>query len=116
MRLVMGDDCCTAERVPIACSLDAGALRDREREVRALARRALVHREQTASGAVLVFRETSGEIEAAVRELVRREKECCPFFDFVVDAREGTIRLAIDAPVEARAFVDALLDAAEPER
>jgi hypothetical protein len=107
----MADEGCIPRRAPIACSLGTAELRDRQLELRDLAARALIRCERTAGGAVLLFRETSGEVEFAVRDLARRESECCPFFDFVIESTAETVRLEVDAPEEARSFVDALVAA-----
>jgi hypothetical protein len=98
-----------ANGVPIACSLGAGELRERQTEMRALAARALVGSERTAAGAVLRFRASSPEVDAAVRDLARREKECCPFFEFAIEATAETVRLEVSAPAEAGPVLDALI-------
>src|SRR5262249_7854279 len=82
---------------PIACSLDPGELRDRQSEIRALAARALAGSERTETGAVLRFR-ANPEVEAAVRELARRERACCPFFELTIEATPEVVTLHVSAP------------------
>jgi hypothetical protein len=98
-------------QVPIACSLDASELVDRTNGFRALAAKHLVRSTRTPSGATLEFRESAGAVEAAVTELVRAEKACCPFFEFALTSQDGLVRLEIAAPPEAGAFVDGILEA-----
>ena len=64
---------------PIACSLSAAGQRARRDEAAALIARSLVAREAMQDGVRLRFR---SDAEPELRELVRRESECCPFFGF----------------------------------
>lgn len=96
--------------IPIACSLDAADLADRTGEVRRLAARALVGRERMPEGQVLRFRD-SGGIEAELRDVIAREKACCPFFEFALERRDGELRLEVRAPEAARPLIDSLFTA-----
>lgn len=95
---------------PVACRLDAGGQGARREEASALMSRALMDRERTAHGVRLRF-STTGGAEEAVRDLVRREQECCPFFRFTL-ARDGDhLLLDAEAPPEARELLDGLFGA-----
>jgi hypothetical protein len=96
---------------PIACSLDASQLEDRKESFGTLAAKYLVRTARSEHGASLYFRDSDGTVEAAVRELARAEKACCPFFEFSVTRDAGVVRLEISAPAEAQAFVDAIVAA-----
>ena len=91
----------------LACSLTGEEMRERAAEARALAGRALMGREPTAEGLRLRFRESPG-VEEAVRSFVRREKQCCPFFDFELRRAGDGLELAVAAPPEARGLLDSL--------
>lgn len=56
---------------------------------------------------VLVFR-GSDELRGAVRDLVRREKECCPFFEFALSERGEELTVVARAPAEARELLEDL--------
>ena len=45
---------------------------------------------------------------AQVRELVRREKKCCPFLDFATQDGKDAVIIVIEAPHDAGAATDAL--------
>jgi hypothetical protein len=92
--------------LPPACSLTPGQAADRAAELRALARRALESRELGDDGLRLVFRAEPGTA-SAVRDLARRERECCPFLDLRVEEADGRVTLAIGAAPEDRAALDA---------
>lgn len=91
---------------PIACSLSGGALADRQAEWDALARDVLLGCERAREGVWLSYREEPGT-RARLEDLVRREMECCPFFDFSVESREAMLVLRVSAPEAA------ILDAVE---
>lgn len=92
------DPCADA---PIACSLDAGSLADRVAEWRALVATSVVEvgAEPTAVHLVL---DPSGTALVAAVELAQREKQCCPFFDVVIDigAEQRTLSLRVPEGVE----------------
>ena len=72
---------------PVACDLSstAGAFAERMAEFRRLLRRHLAVRSRTAAGITFRFRADPG-VEHWVRDLARREKECCGFLEFTVTA------------------------------
>ena len=99
-------------RVPIACSLTSAELGDREARWRTLVGTHLVRATRSSSGALLELQDADGTLAAAVRDLARDEKHCCPFFEFSVTSGPGAVRLEVGAPDEAQPFVDALLQLA----
>ena len=70
-----------SELVPIACSLDAAGLVERRGEFAGLFGGLLVAQERLPRELRLTFA-VGQDGESAVRELFRREQECCPFFSF----------------------------------
>jgi hypothetical protein len=94
---------------PIACSLSPGDRIGREAEFRHLATSDLLARERTDSGIRLRFG-PSEETRALVLELVSKEKECCPFFDFSLGSEADELLLDVSAPDDARPVLDAFFD------
>jgi hypothetical protein len=88
-------------------------MRKRAEEAGRLMDLALVRRERDPEGVALVFSRTEG-VEAAVRDLVRREQECCPFFEFAVEARGQELELRASAPPDARGLLDELFGLGSP--
>ena len=78
---------------PVACNLSGtpGAFAERMAEYRRLFSLHLAGRSRTAAGISFRFRAGPG-VEDWVRDLARREKECCAFFEFTVAAEDGQIR------------------------
>lgn len=78
---------------PVACELRGtpGALAGRMDEYRRLFRQHLAGRSRTAAGIRFRFRAGPG-VEDWVRDLARREKECCAFFEFTVTADGQEVR------------------------
>ncbi|MHB1584780.1 MAG: hypothetical protein ACYCU7_05920 [Acidimicrobiales bacterium] len=92
-------------RIPIACSLTQQAAGAQLDEWRALLSDAAVLAERPAPTEVR-FRLRDGAPVAALVDLARREKACCPFFDFslLVEADALTLRVAV--PDEGAALLD----------
>ena len=82
-----------AAQLPVACTLTGtpGAFADRMAEYRRLFGQYLAERTRTAQGIRFWFRAEPG-VEDWVRDLARREQECCGFFRFTVTADAGGIR------------------------
>jgi hypothetical protein len=83
--------------VPIACTLDAGALEDRGDEWRALVASSVVGVESDASSVRLLLRDSDAALLAAAA-LGAREKECCAFFDVAIEIRADTRVLRLSVP------------------
>jgi hypothetical protein len=95
---------------PIACSLDAAALGDREAEFRALFAGALRSADRTdGRSSRLVFEAEAAE---AVRDLFAREQRCCAFFDFSVEVAGDAVVVEARVPADAEASLDYLLSLA----
>ena len=82
-----------APLLPVACTLTGtpGAFAERMAEYRRLFQDHLTGRSRTAPGIRFRFRAAPG-VEEWVRDLARREKACCAFFDFTVTAAGQEIR------------------------
>jgi hypothetical protein len=74
-----------ASLLPVACTLTGtpGALAERMAEYQRLFQEYLTGRSRTGPGIRFRFRPDPG-VEDWVRDLARREKACCGFFDFTV--------------------------------
>ena len=84
----------------IACSLDGPGMTDRLAEFRELFADALVGRDRTADGIRFRFRATDA-IESRIRDLARRESECCPFFTFTITFAGGEVLWDASVPADA---------------
>lgn len=52
---------------------------------------------RTASGYRLRLR-VSDEVQAALRDFVQRDRDCCPFLEFTIDAGPQEVRLEVTGP------------------
>jgi hypothetical protein len=98
------------ESIPLACSLTAGDQADRRLEFGSILGRGLLSREDTPRGIRLRFRMSPG-LRQDLDDLTRREKECCPFFDFRIEANKDELELEVSGPPEARPLVEGLFPA-----
>jgi hypothetical protein len=89
----------------IACTLEPSDYAERVREFRQLFASALLEwrREPTRLYFSLDLRVVC---EADVRDLLRREQECCPFFSFAVEASPTALRVEAAVPVGADECLD----------
>ena len=78
----------TRPRIPIACSLTAVELSDRQAAWHTLLDRSLVARDRIAGGLRLTLHPGSAP---ALRELVELERECCPWIQFEVQGATVTM-------------------------
>jgi hypothetical protein len=92
--------------LPIACTLTRASLKEREQWLRRLGEAALIDGARVDDRLELHFRP---EASNDVRELVRAERECCPFLSFEVELSGEDVRLAVTGPPEAGPVLDALL-------
>lgn len=97
----------TSQKKPVACTLTGGDFRHRIAWIADLARESL----QNYGQRDLVLELQYG-LEAAerVREMVRKETECCPFLTFDVHLGLHTVVLTITAPEEARGAAEFLFE------
>jgi hypothetical protein len=94
------------ESAPIACRLTPGDYKARLAWINKLARDALRRHERRDLELELVY---AAEAAQRVRELVRKEQDCCTFLKFDIDEWPGEVRLTIKAPERARQAADLLL-------
>jgi hypothetical protein len=89
-----------ASNLTLACSLSAAEYAERLRAFRRLFAVSLqaVRREPTRLQ-LLLDADTAGDAE--VRDLLRREQECCPFFSFTVERTAGSIAVETVVPLGA---------------
>lgn len=78
----------TRPRMPIACSLTAAELTDRQTAWRKLLDGSLLTRDRIAGGLRLSFHPGSA---LALRDLVELERECCPWILFEVEGAVVTM-------------------------
>ena len=79
-------------RLADGCALDAGELDERLGEIERLASWALRERHDEAGRTVLSFDRAAA---SEVRDLVRRERDCCGHLEFSVEETDEAVRLAI---------------------
>ena len=94
-------------RVPIACSLPAEGTASRMEEWQDFLGGRVVEVVRRGPTARLRLKAGDNVVLAAV-DLARREKECCPFFEFRLLLWPDAVWLEIEAPEEAGALLDGL--------
>jgi hypothetical protein len=101
----MRPDMATAGETPIACTLTAGDYKERLGQIAALARDSLRSHER--NGLVLILRY---DVAAAdqVRDMVRRERDCCAFLTLTGCEDGDEIVVTVSAPEEAEAAAETL--------
>jgi hypothetical protein len=91
----------------IACTLSAADYRDRLRQITGLARDSL--RSHDRKGLELTLRYDASAVDR-VKEMVRREQECCPFLNFVVREEADQIVVSVTAPEKAGEAAETMYD------
>lgn len=96
-----------SETTPISCTLSGKNLQERLLAIAELMRDSLQRFERRGLILDLTFVGTAAE---RVREMVRKEQDCCAFLKF--DLREGQtdVRLTITVPEKAREAADILFE------
>jgi hypothetical protein len=94
--------------LPIACTLTGASLEERGRWLRRLGEQALIEGSRHGGRLELRFRPEAAD---DLRELVRAERECCPFLSFEIDARADEVGLTVTGPTEAAPTLDLMLGA-----
>jgi hypothetical protein len=74
------------------CTLDTGELDERLGEIERLTSWALRERHDEAGRTVLTFDPAAG---SQVRDLVRRERDCCGHLEFSIEETEAVVRVTI---------------------
>jgi hypothetical protein len=92
--------------LPIACNLDAGALRSRLGTLAELGA-GLLGGEGGGGRHTLRFPDDPST-RAALEKAVAAEAECCPFLALSVDRADGELTLSIEAPAGGEAIADEL--------
>lgn len=96
-------------RVPIACSLEAETADNQVEEWRQLLNRRVTAVERTATTSARVRLQDSDDALRATADLARREKACCPFFQFRLELLPEDVWLEIAVPDDAAPILDGLL-------
>jgi len=94
-------------KTPIACTLTAGDYKERLGQIAELARDAL--RSHSRDGLVLTLR-YDATAAARVRDMVRRERDCCAFLAFTCCGQGNEIVVTISAPEEAKIAAETLFE------
>jgi hypothetical protein len=97
----------TDSSMPVACSLTAGAARDREREWDDLLSRALICRIPVLGG-VRVELQALPVVPAQLDRLIAAETGCCPFLTMSVETTATSLALTVTAPPLATPIVEQL--------
>lgn len=96
-----------ANPIPMACSLEAGAQRERLAEIEAVGAESLVARTRAGERHLLRFR-GDAETERRLREIVAAESRCCAFLDLELRRDEGELILMLGAPAGGEAVAEEL--------
>ena len=84
--------------LPIACTLDAAAHRDRTEWIAALNQRSLRAHRRDHMSLVLTY---DARAAADIEQLVAQERRCCAFLSFQVAPSIDVVQLTVTAPQEA---------------
>jgi ATP-binding cassette, subfamily B, bacterial len=93
--------------LPLACVLSPGEYAQRMREFRRLFAAALRDHRREPNRLYLVLDKDGGR-EEATRDLLRREQECCPHFNFNVAATGDAVIVDAGVPAGAESCLDDL--------
>lgn len=93
-----------SDDAPIACTLSAGAYRDRTAALSALAVRALTARATIDGGQRLTFVD-SRSVERELRAAVAAEASCCSFLTMRLRRADGGLELEVTGPEQARPII-----------
>ncbi len=92
---------------PIACSLTASAVGDREQEWRELLSRALISRTRTSNGVRVGLQPLPGVCDELDR-LIAAETDCCPFITMSIETTAASLALTVTAPPLAAPIIEQL--------
>ena len=96
-----------ASEPPIACTLQGGSYHERLAWIAELARDGLRDHSRTDLVLDLTY---AAEVAGRVREMIRKEEECCAFLSFELTETNDEVRLTITAPENAREVADGLFE------
>ena len=89
----------------VACSLSAGAMAERQAELRAIFAGRVIEGVREGSALRLELHDSPG-LGERVERVVELERACCPFLDIHVERRAGRLVVRIDGPPEAGPVLD----------
>lgn len=95
------------DALPIACSLDAGDLKQRLAAIAEIGAESLLGRETDGGRHLLRFR-SDAETRRRLEEIVAAEAECCSFLDLTLEERSDELILSVAAPENGQAVADEL--------
>jgi hypothetical protein len=92
--------------IPIACTLEATAARQRVDQWRELLSGAVTHAERVAPGRLSC--ELNGDLAdlRALALLAREEKACCGFFNFSFQVEVDAVTMVVAVPDDAASILD----------
>ena len=98
------------DNLPIACSLEAAELREREAILLTQFRSGVVETGELADGYAFRFSGDANSVRL-VAELITAERACCPFlkFELVAEANMGPITVRMTGPAGTKEFLSSLL-------
>jgi hypothetical protein len=91
----------------IGCSLEKAEMAERGRRWERLAERALIAADRTGETAARQRYRAEPGVRGELEELVRLERECCPFLDMRVDDVDSEVVLDVSGPPEAAEIIAA---------
>ncbi|WP_163271066.1 hypothetical protein [Chelativorans alearense] len=100
-------DATISEAAVIACTLETGEFRERLDWIAELNQAALLDCRREGPQLVLTYHPDYAE---RVREMVRRERQCCAFLGFDLKEEKESVRLTIKAPRGMANAVDAIFE------
>ena len=95
------------DAAPIACTLQPGDYKERLAWLAELAREGLLDVSRKDLRLELKY---APRVADRIREMVRKEQQCCAFLDFDLSDIDEGVRLTITAPERAREVADALFE------
>lgn len=99
-------------QVPAACTLPTVEQPLRQEEFATLCRTALRSQERLGDRQLRLTLAGGSDLAETVRDLARRETECCSFFDFTITSTSGVVVLDIEVPAGHSSVLDGLSDLA----
>lgn len=95
-------------QVPDACTLPTAEQPIRQAEFQDLLTTVLRDQERRSPRHLRLTFSGDDDLADTVRDLARRETECCSFFDFTITAAGGVVVLDIEVPATQASVLDGL--------
>lgn len=99
------------DQEPIACTLQSDDYQTRMAWIAELARDGLIEARRDDLRLELTY---APRVADRVRDMVRKEQQCCAFLDFDLSVTDESVRLTVTAPERARDAADALFEQFSP--